>query len=129
MGNKSRDDRFDFRPLGRAIKAARVEQGLTREVVAERIGISSSYLTAIENKGRKPGTDVLIDLVRLFDLSADEFIYMYPDDISITKSSVRRQIERMLDTGDKSALAFYRTMMVALNTFEADRMNEKEKDL
>ena len=61
--------------LGEILKHARLEQGLPREQLAERIGISTRYLTAIENENRKPKFDVLYRLVRCLGISADRIFY------------------------------------------------------
>ena len=46
-----KEDKYDFRALGLAIKEARKKQGLTREQVGAMIEIDPRYLTNIENKG------------------------------------------------------------------------------
>ena len=48
---RKKEDRYDFRALGLAIKEARKKQGLTREQVGAMIEIDPRYLTNIENKG------------------------------------------------------------------------------
>ena len=51
---RKREDKYDFRAFGLAIKAARIKQGLTREQVGAIIEIDPRYLTNIENKGQHP---------------------------------------------------------------------------
>ena len=46
-----KEDKYDFRAFGLAIKEARMKQGLTREQVGAMIEIDPCYLTNIENKG------------------------------------------------------------------------------
>ena len=48
---RKKEDKYDFRALGLAIKEARKKQGLTREQVGAMIEIDPRYLTNIENKG------------------------------------------------------------------------------
>ena len=70
---RKREDKYDFRAFGLAIKAARIKQGLTREQVGAIIEIDPRYLTNIENKGQHPSLQVFYDLVSLLNVSVDEF--------------------------------------------------------
>src|SRR5699024_3642123 len=92
---RKKEDTYDFREFGLAIKEAHTKQSLTREQVGASIEIDSRYLTNIENKGQHPSIQVLYDLVSLLNVSVDEF-FLPPSDV--TKSSRRRQLERQLDS-------------------------------
>lgn len=48
---RKKEDKYDFRAFGLAIKKARMKKGLTREQVGTMIEIDPRYLTNIENKG------------------------------------------------------------------------------
>ena len=91
---RKKEDKFDFRAFGLAIKEARKKQGLTREQVGAMIEIDPRYLTNIENKGQHPSLQVLYDLVSLLNVSVDEF-FLSSD--SLVKSSRRRQLESKID--------------------------------
>ena len=91
---RKKEDKYDFRAFGLAIKEARKKQGLTREQVGAMIQIDPRYLTNIENKGQHPSLQVLYDLVSLLNVSVDEFFL--PSD-SLAKSSRRRQLESKID--------------------------------
>ena len=92
---RKKEDRYDFRAFGLAIKAARKKQGLTREQVGAKIDIDPRYLTNIENKGQHPSLQVLYDLVTLLNVSVDEFFLPAS---SQAKSTRRRQIEKQMDS-------------------------------
>lgn len=92
---RKKEDKYDFRAFGLAIKQARIKQGLTREQVVAMIEIDPRYLTNIENKGQHPSLQVLYDLVHLLNISADEFFLPASD---LVKSTRRRQLEEQLDT-------------------------------
>ena len=92
---RKKEDKYDFRAFGLAIKEARKKQGLTREQVGAMIEIDPRYLTNIENKGQHPSLQVLYDLVHLLNISADEFFLPASD---LVKSTRRRQLEEQLDT-------------------------------
>ena len=91
---RKKEDKYDFRAFGLAIKEARKKQGLTREQVGAMIEIDPRYLTYIENKGQHPSLQVLYDLVSLLNVSVDEF-FLSSD--SLAKSSRRRQLESKID--------------------------------
>ena len=91
---RKKEDKYDFRAFGLAIKEARKKQGLTREQVGAMIEIDPRYLTNIENKGQHPSLQVLYDLVSLLHVSVDEF-FLSSD--SLAKSSRRRQLESKID--------------------------------
>ena len=91
---RKKEDKYDFRAFGLAIKEARKKQGLTREQVGAMIEIDPRYLTNIENKGQHPSLQVLYDLVFLLNVSVDEF-FLSSD--SLAKSSRRRQLETKID--------------------------------
>ena len=61
--------------LGEILKRARIEKDYSRDQLAERAGISTRYLTAIENENRKPKFDVLYRLIRSLGISADYIFY------------------------------------------------------
>ena len=91
---RKKEDKYDFRDLGLAIKEARKKQGLTRDQVGAMIEIDPRYLTNIENKGQHPSLQVLYDLVSLLNVSVDEF-FLSSD--NLIKSSRRRQLESKID--------------------------------
>jgi len=61
--------------LGNIIKQARLNKDYTREQLAEKIHISSRYLTSIENEDKKPSYDILYKLIRELGIPADSIFY------------------------------------------------------
>ena len=62
---RKKEDKYDFRAFGLAIKEARKKQKLTREQVGAMIEIDPRYLTNIENKGQHPSLQVFYDMAIL----------------------------------------------------------------
>ena len=91
---RKKEEKYDFRAFGLAIKSARKKQNLTREQVGAMIEIDPRYLTNIENKGQHPSLQVFYDLVSLLNISVDEFFLPVSD---LVKSTRRRQLEKQLD--------------------------------
>ena len=98
---RKKEDKYDFRALGLAIKEARKKQGLTREQVGAMIEIDPRYLTNIENKGQHPSLQILYELVTLLDVSVDQFFFPEREQ---EKSTRRRQLDTMLDTMSETDL-------------------------
>jgi transcriptional regulator with XRE-family HTH domain len=98
---RNKEELYDFRAFGQAIKDARTKQGMTRDQAAGLIHIDPRYLTNIENKGQHPSLQVFYKLVTLFELSVDQFFYpnAEPD-----KSTRRRQLDSVLDSLDDNDL-------------------------
>lgn len=85
---------FDFRPIGMAIKKAREARGITREQLSEKIDYAPRHIQAVENDGQFPSFQLFIILVRMFDISVDQYIFPEKEKV---KSTVRRQLEALLD--------------------------------
>ncbi|MDD3361756.1 MAG: helix-turn-helix domain-containing protein [Hespellia sp.] len=92
---RKKEDKYDFKAFGLAIKEARKKQILTREQVGAIIEIDPRYLSNIENKGQHPSLQVLYDLVSLLNVSVDKFFLPAAD---LAKSTRRRQIEKQMDS-------------------------------
>lgn len=92
---RKKEDKYDFKAFGLAIKEARKKRGLTREQAGAMIEIDPRYLTNIENKGQHPSLQVLYDLVSLLNVSVDEFFLPASSQV---KNTNRRRLEQQLDT-------------------------------
>jgi len=94
MDARNNEFDFDFTPIGQAIKKARTAKGMTREQLARIVDYDPRHLQAIENEGQKPSLELFIQLVTMFGVSVDE--YIFPDN-EVKKSSVRRRLDAELD--------------------------------
>lgn len=102
MDERNNDFDFDFMPIGQAIKKAREARGMTREQLSEIIGYAPRHIQAIENEGKYPSIELSIQLIQMFDVSVDE--YIFPDK-EVKKSSVRRRLDAQLDKLDDKELS------------------------
>lgn len=80
--------------LGRAIKAARSEQGIERKELARRAGISYPYLAEIEKGLKRPSTDSLLPI---------------GDALGLKQSELLHRAERLLDRGSTTELSLVPT--------------------
>ena len=76
---RKKEDKYDFRAFGLAIKEARKKRGLTREQVGAMIEIDPRYLTNIENKGQHPSLQVFYDLVSVSYTHLSQKQYLFLD--------------------------------------------------
>lgn len=102
MDEKINNFNFDFMPIGQAIKKAREAKGMTREQLSGIIGYAPRHIQAIENEGQYPSIELFIQLITMFDISADQ--YLFPEK-QIDKSTIRRQIDALLDSLDDRELS------------------------
>ena len=61
--------------IGEIIRKERIRNCLTMEELAEKIGISNRYLSAIESEGRIPSYGVLGKLITTLSIDANQFFY------------------------------------------------------
>ncbi|MGI6635529.1 MAG: helix-turn-helix transcriptional regulator [Christensenellales bacterium] len=78
--------KYDFSAMGQAIKDARKSIGWTRERLAQEVNLAPRYIMSIENKGQHPSFQVFVELMTLFNISVDQFLF--PD--TGTEKSTRR---------------------------------------
>ena len=90
---RKKEDKYDFRAFGLAIKEARKKRGLTREQVGAMIEIDPRYLTNIENKGQHPSLQIFFELIQRYHISVDQFLLETPPE----KNTQRRQLDALLD--------------------------------
>ncbi|MDR2654898.1 MAG: helix-turn-helix domain-containing protein [Oscillospiraceae bacterium] len=99
--------KYDFKAMGQAIKEARIKKGWMREQLAQEVDLAPRYIMSLENKGQHPSFQVFVDLMTLFNISVDQFLY--PDGEN-EKSTRRRQLDATLDgLGEKDYIVMEAT--------------------
>lgn len=93
---------FDFLPLGQAIKKAREARGITREQLAEALDYAPRHIQSIENEGQHPSLQLFIQLVTMFDISVDQYIFPRED---TGASLLRRELDATLNRLDDRELS------------------------
>lgn len=111
MDTRNNDFDFDFTPIGQAIKKAREARGMTREQLSGIIGYAPRHIQSIENEGQYPSIELFIQLITMFDVSVDE--YIFPDN-EVKKSSVRRRLDAQLDNLDDKELSVIEATVIGL---------------
>lgn len=93
---------FDFMPLGQAIKQAREARNITREQLAEMLDYAPRHLQSIENEGQHPSLQLFIQLVTMFDIQVDRFLFPHDEG---RKTPARQQTDAILDRLDDRELS------------------------
>lgn len=96
--------------LGKVLKDARIDKGLTREQFAEIINITPRYLMSIENENKKPSYDLLFRLIRELNISAD--MIFYPE--LNNKNNESEQLRRLICLCDDYQINVIRATLEAL---------------
>ncbi len=97
-----KENRFNFRPLGREIKRKREAKGWTQDYLGQLIDRTSHTIMYMEKRGQHPSLNVFYQVVTLLDISVDQFFF--PE--RHNKGSERRQrIDTLLDSLDERELA------------------------
>ena len=65
---------IDFKIIGKRIKKARNAVGFTQEVLSEKIGVSTNYLSKIEGGHEKPNLELLGKISASADVSLSELL-------------------------------------------------------
>lgn len=97
MGDIHKESKFDFTPVGQELKKSREHAGMTREQLSSIVDKAPRHIQAIENEGQLPSIELLVQLLRIFDVSFDQFIF--PSRLN-ERSSMRRHIDSLLDKLD-----------------------------
>lgn len=75
MNERNNDFDFDFAPIGQAIKKIREAKGITREQLSGIIGYTPRHIQVIENEGQYPSIELFIQLITMFDVLVDKYIF------------------------------------------------------
>ena len=110
MKNEKSERKFDFRPMGLAIKKAREKKGMTQEQLADIIGRDTRTVMYHENDGQHPSLNIFYQLVTRFDISVDQFFY--PD--KGAASGCKSRIDVMLSSMDEKDLRLVETIIRAI---------------
>lgn len=94
--------------LGRALKLIRTFHDLTQGEVAERVGVSKSYISEIENQNRTPSLEVIEAYSKAFDIPVSS-IMLFSEELSSPtkersmKALISRKVLKMLEFIDARA--------------------------
>ena len=73
-----------YREVGQRIAELRRKRNLTQTALAQRAGISNSYITTIETGEKRPTLDVLANIAKALDASLPELVGGVPGPPDLT---------------------------------------------
>lgn len=83
---------MDAKLVGKRIKEYRIKAGLTQEELAERVGISPNYLSAVERGVKLVRLDKLVYVINEINCTADDIL------IDVINKSYEKKTSALLDT-------------------------------
>lgn len=98
-----------FTEFGKFLRKARIDRGLLLKDMAEGLGVSSAYLSAVET-GKKTVSDELARKVALYlgiDTRSSDFSEL-EDAVHISRGQVAIEVKGMSQRHQETALAFAR---------------------
>jgi transcriptional regulator with XRE-family HTH domain len=97
MGKKNNDD-GQLATISRIMKLLRTTEGLSEGELAEHLGISLSYVSALETGKREPTLRALNAYARHFGIRAADLLYIAEDNMSATNAElVIKVFERKIE--------------------------------
>ena len=92
----------EIRELGEAIRAARMQKGLTQEALAEQMDITPIHLKNIESSRRKPSVPLLFALMERLGFSVDALVFPEENESSVIRADGLSEeeleaVERLVD--------------------------------
>lgn len=67
-------EEIDFGEIGKRIREARLQKGLTQEQLAERVGVGTTHISHIETDNSVPSISTFVSIVNALNISADELL-------------------------------------------------------
>ena len=85
---------LDFKAIGKRIKIARINQNMTQETVADKIGVTPQHVSNIETGNSSVSLTTLVAIANLLKVSADELLC---DTIRIAKPVFEKEAQELLN--------------------------------
>lgn len=113
--------------LNDRIREARIQNHLTQEQLAEKIGVAKSTLTGYEKGNREPNIPTLMKIMEVLHVDAN---YLYQDDINtfselvvtLEERELLKNIEPLMNMGKKWLIILYLKNIVVQKLQEKKQM-------
>ena len=86
---------INYVEVGKRIKSEREKNNLTRDSLAERLEISSTYLSQLERAERNGSLSVICKIASVLNISLDYLIYGN-DSIEVSKEDIIEKIKNII---------------------------------
>ncbi len=98
---------MELQNLGSRIRTVRQSRGITQEQLAEKVDISTNFMSLIEN-GRNMSVETLVKIASALGVTVD---YLLSDTIEIDSDIIMVQISQNLSTLDYEEKLFFLNMI------------------
>lgn len=78
-GEIAMNNTLDFRKVGNRIQRFRLENKMTQEALAERIGSTQKYISSLEAGNHRSHFDTMVAIARALNISIDSLVADYDD--------------------------------------------------
>ena len=95
---------MDYKKFGKRLKECREKAGLTQEALAEKVGCSPTYVSALERGAAFPRGDKLIVILNTLKVSADSVFCDVVDCSSGYKASILSDKLSRLSAADQQRI-------------------------
>ncbi len=100
------------RSIGRRIQQYRKKKGLTQEQLAEKVGLSTNYISAVERGVNALNLDKLVEVINILECSADEiFADVLNNGYEIKTSLLTEQISKLSKIEQERIFAVVQTLI------------------
>lgn len=100
------------RSIGRRIQLYRKKKGLTQEQLAEKVGLSTNYISAVERGVNALNLDKLVDVINILECSANEiFVDVLNNGYEIKSSLLTEQISQLPKDEQERIFAVVQTLI------------------
>lgn len=104
---------LDFKAIGKRIKIARINQNMTQETVADKIGVTPQHVSNIETGNSSVSLTTLVAIANLLKVSADELLC---DTILISKPVFEKEAQELLNDCNEYEIRVLVDVMKATKT-------------
>lgn len=85
---------LNYKLMGKRIKELRLAKSLTQEILAEKIGLSSVYVSHIESGSTKSSLETLVKIANALETTPD---YLLMDSVYEAKEQIKDEIAVLLN--------------------------------
>ena len=112
-----KQEKVDISYMGPVFKKYRLDAHRTQEEVAEKVGITTRFLMALENEEKRPSLDILLCLVDVLNIPGDAILHPQLQTMDSEDEQLIRMIMR-LNSRDKQIICS--TILSMLETYRTD---------
>jgi DNA-binding XRE family transcriptional regulator len=105
--------RMNKNSLGDIIKSARINIGMTQDMLAEKVGVGQRHIMAIENEGKYPSYALLYKLIRELHISADT---IFAPEKNLENLRLKRTIQMLYLCDERSLRIVEATVSAVLDS-------------